>query len=566
MPFCREATVRSPSAMAAKGAPTLTTHSASIFAAVAALAALATGAVFPTAVSAADMDDAARNASVAGIEQAFSEHRYTVSDLASYYVMRIGRIDSNGPALHSVLEVNPEWKSLARDMDNELNGGRPAKTKPLFGVPILLKDNVDTADRMQSTAGSLALLGSSPQRDAFLVRRLRAAGALILGKANMSEWAGMRSFEQTGGWTGRGGQTRNPYDPARSPSGSSSGSGVAIAADLAAVAIGTDTDGSIAGPASVNGVVGIRPTVGLVSRSGVIPISSTRDTAGPLARTVADAAAVLTVIAGYDPDDPATARLKDQPPPDFRLALKADSLKGARIGVLRQYAGFNDAVDVLLDRAIATLRAHGAVVVDPVNIPSKEAFDSDFQKGKFDSDSEIVQETEFKEAIRSYLATRRGPGPKDLQGLIDFDNEHAAEEMPYFGQDVFISSQRRGPMTDKVYLDALERTRKIAGPDGIDAALGKDHLDALIAPTSGPAPLIDYIAGAGGSEGGGHFTELSAAAGYPRMSVPMGQVDGMPVGLEFVGTAWSDFKLIGLAYGYEQASHARRPPGQGVVQ
>jgi amidase len=340
---------------------------------------------------------------------------------------------------------------------------------------------------------------------------------------------------------------------------------VAVAADLAEAALGTDTGGSIDGPASVNGVVGIRPTVGLVSRSGVIPISITRDTAGPLARTVADAAAVLTVIAGYDPDDPATLRLKDNPPPDFRQALKADNLKGARIGVLRQYAGFDDAVDALLDRAIATLRAQGATVIDPVDIPTKAAIDADFRKGKFDSDSEIVQETEFKAAIKTYLATRRGPGPKDLQGLIDFDNTHASQEMPYFGQDVFIHSQQRGPITDPGYLESLERARRLAGPDGIDAALGKDHLDALIAPTGGPAPMIDAISG-GGGEGGGHFTELAAAAGYPRMSVPMGQVHGMPVGLEFVGTAWSEFKLIGLAYAYEQAAHARRPPGQGVVQ
>lgn len=530
-----------------------------------ALVALAATWVHSAAIGAADMDELARNTSIAAIEQAFADHRYGVTDLAAFYVRRIGTIDQNGPALHSILEVNPDWRSLAQGMDEQLRRGDPAAGKPLFGIPIVLKDNIDTADHMQSTAGSLALLGSSPQRDAFVVRRLRAAGALILGKANLSEWAGMRSFEQTAGWTGRGGQTHNPYDPARSPSGSSSGSGVAVAADLAAVALGTDTGGSIDGPASVNGVVGIRPTVGLVSRSGVIPISITRDTAGPLARSVADAAAVLTVIAGYDPDDPATARLKDEPPPDFRQALKSDNLRGARIGVLRQYAGFNEAVDALLDRAIALLRAQGATVIDPVEIPTKAAIDADFRKGKFDSDSEIVQETEFKAAIKSYLSTRRGPGPKDLQGLIDFDNQHAAQEMPYFGQDVFIHAQQRGPLTDKVYLDALERARRLAGPEGIDAALGKDHLDALIAPTSGPAPLIDVLGGGGGG-GGDHFTELAAAAGYPRMSVPMGQVHGMPVGLEFVGTAWSDFKLIGLAYAYEQAAHARRPPGQGVVQ
>ncbi len=405
---------------------------------------------------------------------------------------------------------------------------------------------------MHTTAGSLALLDSSPRRDAFIVRRLRAAGALILAKANLSEWAGQRSNYAAAGWTGRGGQTRNPYDPARSPAGSSSGSAVAVAADMTAVAIGTDTGGSIDLPASVNGVVGMRPTLGLVSRSGIIPIAASYDTAGPLTRTVTDAASVLTVIAGYDPDDPATARLKDQPPPDFRLALKADSLKGARMGVLRQYGGFTPAVDVLFARALATLAAQGAVLVDPVNIATK---------GQFEDETDFVEEYEFKDGIAHYLATRRGPGPKDLAGLIAFNAQHAAAEMPYFGQDEFIASERSGPLTDPKYRQALERTQRLAGPEGIDAALGKDHLDALIAPTSGPAGLIDYIAGSH-QGGGGRFTELAAAAGYPRMSVPMGQVHGMPVGLEFVGTAWSDFKLIGFAYAYEQASHARRPPGE----
>ena len=510
------------------------------------------------------MEIAGREASVAGIQRALADHTYTVTELANYYVARIGAIDQNGPTLRSIIEVNPDWRSIAQMLDSEIRTA--AAHGALFGVPIVLKDNIDTADHMHTAAGSLALVDSSPQRDAFIVRRLRDAGALILGKANLSEWAGMRSFEQTAGWTGRGGQTRNPYDPARSAAGSSSGSAAAVAANLATIGIGTDTGGSIAGPASANGVVGMRPTVGLVSRSGIIPISSTRDTAGPLTRTVADAAAVLTVIAGYDPDDPTTAPLKNRPPVDFRLALKADSLKGARIGVLREYAGFNPAVDALLDRAIAVLRAQGATVVDPVNIPSKDAIDADFRKGLFDSDSEIIQETEFKAAINSYLATRRGPGPKDLQGLIDFNNAHAAEEMPYFGQDVFTHSQERGPMTGKVYLDALQRARRLAGPGGIDAALGRDHLDALIAPTAGPPPLIDYISGGGDGGGGGHFTELAAAAGYPRLTVPMGQIHGLPVGLTLAGTAFSDSKLIGLAYAYEQASHARRPPGYGVVQ
>jgi len=518
-------------------------------------AGLAASLLLGTAVSAADMDTAARNASIAGIEKAFADHQYTVTDLASYYVGRIKALNQQGPELRAIIEVNPDWASLARDFDNQLRSGDPAAGKPLLGVPVALKDNIDTADRMHTAAGSLALMDSSPQRDAFIVRKLRAAGALIFAKANLSEWAGQRSNQAAGGWTGRGGQTRNPYDPARSPSGSSSGSGVAVAADLTGVAIGTDTGGSIAGPASANGVVGMRPTLGLVSRSGIIPIAASYDTAGPLARTVADAATVLTVIAGYDPDDPATAHLKDQPSPDFRLALKTDSLKGARIGVLRQYAGFNPAVDEVFERALATLRAQGAVLVDPVNIATK---------GKFENDANLVEEYEFKDGIARYLATRRGPGPKDLAGLIAFNAQHAAEEMRYFGQDEFINSEGSGPLTDSKYLDALERSKRLAGPAGIDAALQKDHLDALIAPTAGPAPLLDYIAvGKGG--GGGGFTELAAAAGYPRITVPMGLVHGMPVGVTFVGTAWSDFRLIGFAYAYEQASHARRPPGEVAV-
>ena len=514
----------------------------------------------------ADLEDVARDATVAGIEQSLARHDYSVTELAAFYVARIGAIDQGGPLLHSIIEINPNWRNLASHMDRELEGGAPAAHPVLFGVPIVLKDNIDTADRMQTTAGSLALLGSLPQRDAFIVRRLRSAGALILGKTNMSEWAGMRAFDQTPGWSGRGGQTRNPYDPARNPGGSSSGSAVAVAADLAALAIGTDTEGSISLPASVNGVVGIRPTIGLVSRSGIIPISVSYDTAGPLARTVADAAAVLTVIAGYDPDDPATAPLKDAPPPDYRRALKADCLDGARIGVLREYADVHPAVVALLDRAIATLRARGATIVDPVNIPTKPDIDRDFRAhGESNNDTEIVQETEFKHGIERYLAMRRGRGPKDLRQLIDFDDEHAAQEMPYFGQDVFIASQKRGSIDDPVYRAALERSRRLAGPEGIDMALARDHLDALIAPTAGPASPIDYH-GADTDLGDEHFMVLASAAGYPRVSLPMGQIHGLPVGITLIGTAWSEFKLVGLAYAFEQAAHARRPPGQGVVQ
>ncbi len=497
--------------------------------------------------------------SIATIEQALGAQQYTVSDLEHYFAARIDTIDQRGPTLHAIIEVNPEAAALAAAL-----AARPPKTsrqharngkasgashEPLFGIPILLKDNIDTDDQLHTTAGSLALMDSRPAQDAFIVKRLRAAGALILGKANMSEWANFRSSHSTSGWSGRGGQTRNPYDPARNPCGSSSGSAAAVAADLATVAVGTETDGSVVCPSSVNGLVGIKPTVGLVSRSGIIPISASQDTAGPIARTVGDAATLLNVLAGYDPDDPATAHLKDQPPPDFRQALRADSLKGARVGVLREYAGFQEGTDTAFEQAIATLRSLGAVIVDPVGIPTK---------GKFNDDEQTVLLYEFKDGINRYLATRHGGGPKDLAGLIAFNQTHADAEMPYFGQDLFLQSEQKGALTEPAYQRAHERARRLAGAEGIDAALMKDHLDVLIAPTVGPAWMTDLIDG--DHTLGGDISSPPAVAGYPHITVPMGQVHGLPVGLSFVGTAWSEAKLIGYAYAFEQATHARQPP------
>lgn len=494
--------------------------------------------------------------SIATIEQALASKQYTVRDLERYFADRIGAIDQQGPALHSIIEVNPEAASLAAGLDtppqpkhSRKRARKPAAPGELFGIPVLLKDNIDTDDQLHTTAGSLALLDSRPAQDAFIVKRLRAAGALILGKANMSEWANYRSNYSSSGWSGRGGQTRNPYDPARNPCGSSSGSAAAVAADLATVAVGTETDGSVVCPASANGLVGIKPTVGLVSRSGIIPISASQDTAGPIARTVEDAATLLNVLAGYDPDDPATARLKDRPPPDFRQALHADSLKGARIGVLRQYAGFHEGTDAVFEQAIAELRSLGAVIVDPVAIPPK---------GKFSDDEKTVLSYEFKDGINRYLATRRGAGPRDLADLIAFNQAHADVEMPYFGQDLFLQSEKKGALTESAYQQAHERARRLTGPEGIDAALMKDQLDALIAPTLGPAWMTDLIDGDHGV--GGDISSPPAVAGYPHITVPMGQVHGLPVGLSFVGTAWSEAKLIGYAYAFEQATHARRPP------
>jgi amidase len=402
---------------------------------------------------------------------------------------------------------------------------------------------------MLTTAGSLALVDSRPRQDAFIVRKLRASGALILAKTNLSEWANFRSSRSTSGWSGRGGLTRNPYDTTRNACGSSSGSGVAVAADLTVLAVGTETDGSVVCPSSFNGLVGIKPTVGLVSRSGIIPISAQQDTAGPMARSVADAATLLTVMAGYDPDDAATAPLKNAPPPDYRRFLDAGALKGKRIGVVRKLAGFDDEVDVLFDRAVKILKAQGAIVVDPVELPNAD---------KLSADELTAMLYEFKDGLNRNLAARVGSSPRSLAELIAWNKAHAAQEMPWFPQDILLQAQAKGPLTDAAYIKARQNVRRLAGPEGIDAALAHDKLDALVAPTVGPADVNDLVNG--DHILGGNITAPPAIAGYPHITVPMGQVHGLPVGLSIVGTAFSEAKLIGIAYAYEQASHARRPP------
>ncbi len=460
------------------------------------------------------------------------------------YLARITAIDAHGPTLRSVIEVNPDATAIADRLDRST-----AARGPLFGVPVLIKDNIDTADRMSTTAGSLALVDSKPAHDAFIVTRLRESGAVLLGKTNLSEWANFRSSRSSSGWSGRGGQTRNPYALDRNPCGSSSGSGAAIAAGLAAIAVGTETDGSIVCPSSANGLVGIKPTVGLVSRTGIIPISASQDTAGPMARTVADAAALLTVLAGYDPQDPATAPLKNRPPIDYGRFLDANSLRGVRIGVMRHYAGFHEKVDAVFEAALAALRAQGAVLVDPVEVPNAT---------KLDADEQAVLQFEFKDGLNRYLKTRVGSSPRTLAELIRYNDEHVATEMPYFGQELFTQSNDRGDLSDSRYIEAHERARSLAGPQGIDAALAKDHLDVLVAPTMGPAWTTDLVNG--DHFLGGGVSTLPAVAGYPHMTVPMGAVEGLPVGLSFVGTAWSEGKLISYAYAFEQATHARRDP------
>lgn len=483
---------------------------------------------------------------VAKLQADMASGATTSHKLVEHYLARIDALDKRGPGINSVIEVNPDALKIADELDAERASKGPRG--PLHGIPVLLKDNIDTGDRMLTTAGSLALVGPPAAQDAFLVAKLRAAGAVILGKTNLSEWANWRSTRSTSGWSGRGGLTRNPYALDRNTCGSSSGSGAAIAADLAPLAVGTETDGSIVCPSSINGLAGIKPTVGLVSRSGVIPISATQDTAGPMARSVADAVALLNALAGADPKDAATT-VKSRPADiDYRQFLKADSLRGARIGVARNLAGFDDRVDKLFDQAIEAMRAQGAIIVDKVEVKGGKPLD----------DAELtILHYEFKDGINKYLATRTGL-PKTLEDLIAFNEKESAREMPNFGQEIFIKSQESGPLTAREYTGAHAKAHRLAGPEGIDAALKKNRLDAIVAPTTGLAWTTDLVNG--DRYTGGAASQSAAMAGYPHVTVPAGFVQGLPTGVSFIGTAWSEPKLIGLAYSYEQATKLRRPP------
>lgn len=484
-------------------------------------------------------------ATIAELQTEMAAGRLTSTRLAEYFLARIAAVDRSGPTLNSVIEINPEALAIAGRLDEERRTKGPRG--PLHGIPVLLKDNIDTADAMLTTAGSLALANSRPRQDAFIVTRLRDAGALILGKTNLSEWANFRSTRSSSGWSGRGGQTRNAYAPDRNPCGSSSGSGVAIAAGLAVVAVGTETDGSIVCPSAVNGIVGIKPTLGLVSRSGIIPISASQDTAGPMARTIADAAALLTAIMGADANDSASAALNNRTLANFTESMRADSLKGVRIGVARDLSGFHEGADVVLGQAIASLTAAGAVIVDPANLDlSKTLSDDEFTTLLY----------EFKDGLNRYLATRPD-APQTLAQLIVFNEREREREMPYFGQELFLQAEAKGPLTDRKYRTARDRARTAAGRDGIDATLTKYKLDAIIAPTVGPAWTTDLVNGdrvLGGS------SQAPAVAGYPHVTVPAGHVHNLPVGISFIGPAWSDAKLIGYAYAFEAASRARRAP------
>jgi amidase len=484
---------------------------------------------------------------VAELQSAMTSGRFSAHTLTEKYLARIDSVDKHGPAVNAVIEVNPDALAIAKELDKERK--QKHLRGPLHGIPVLIKDNIDTADRMMTTAGSLALVGSHPPKDSMVAQKLREAGAVILGKTNLSEWANIRSNQSTSGWSGRGGLTKNPYALDRNPCGSSSGSGAGVSANLCAVAIGTETDGSIVCPASSNGVVGLKPTVGLVSRSGIIPISHSQDTAGPLCRTVRDAAILLGALTGVDAEDKATTESRGKSYADYTQFLAADGLRGARIGVVRGTFGFNAGVDQLMGTALDVLKAQGAVLVDPAEIETR---------GKFDDSESTVFMYELKADLNAYLA-RLGPRAPvhTLQEIIEFNEKHREQEMPYFGQELFLKSQLKGPLTSQEYIDALNKNHQLARTEGIDAVMDKHKLDALVAPTGGPAWLTDLVAG---DHFGGGSSSTAAVAGYPNINVPAGDVFGLPVGISFFGRAWSEPVLIRIAYAYEQASKLRKAP------
>ena len=481
------------------------------------------------------------------LQDGMKSGKFTARSLVEKYSARVAEIDKQGPAINSVIELNPDALAIAETLDQE------RKTKgargPLHGVPVLIKDNIDTADRMMTTAGSLALVGSKPPRDSFVAQKLRAAGAVILGKTNLSEWANIRSSHSTSGWSGRGGLTKNPYALDRNPCGSSSGSGAGVSANLCAAAIGTETDGSIVCPASSNGIAGIKPTVGLVSRSGIIPISHSQDGAGPLCRTVRDAAVILGVLTGIDPRDPATAASQGKSLTDYTQFCDPNGLKGARIGVARKYFGFSDTVDALMEQSLDAMKKQGAILIDPADIETL---------GKFDESELLVFMYELKADLNAYLANLGPNAPvRTLKDIIDFNDRNRQKEMPYFGQDLFLKAEAKGPLTEKAYLDALEKNHQLARTEGIDATMDKYHLDAIFAPTGGPAWITDLVNGdhvAGGS------SNAAAVAGYPNINVTAGFISGLPVGISFFGRAWSEPTLIRLAFAFEQTTKARQTP------
>lgn len=482
------------------------------------------------------------------LQRGMGEGKWTAVSLTKAYLKRIEKLDKNGPQINSVIEVNPDAVEMARELDRERKRGNVRGS--MHGIPVLLKDNIDTGDKMQTTAGSLALEGTRALRDAFLVKRLREAGAVILGKTNLSEWANFRSYRSTSGWSGRGGLTRNPYVLDRNTSGSSSGSGAAVAANFCAVAVGTETDGSIISPSTYCGIVGLKPTVGLVSQSGIIPISKSQDTAGPMTRTVEDAAILLGAMAGMDSADAVTRESAGKAEKDYTRFLNKDGLRGARIGIVRQMFGNrNERVGEVIEMAIGLMKAAGAEVIDKVEMPSVR------QMGDIEQQVLLY---EFKAGIAEYLATRGEDFRfKTLADLIRFNEENKEREMPYFGQETFLRSEKLGPLTDKAYIEAREKCVKLTRAEGIDAVMDEHRLDALMAPSGAPAHRTDLIYG---DRGTGGSSSAAAVAGYPNITVPAGMVSGLPLGISFFGRAYSEPVLLKIAYGFEQATRARRVP------
>jgi amidase len=484
---------------------------------------------------------------ISSLQDGMKSGKFTARSLVEMYSERIAEIDKSGPAINSVLELNPDAMSIAGSLDQERKAKGPRS--PLHGVPVLIKDNIDTADGMMTTAGSLALVGSTPPQDSFVARKLRSAGAVILGKTNLSEWANIRSSHSTSGWSGRGGLTRNPYALDRNPCGSSSGTGAGISANLCAVGIGTETDGSIVCPSSSNGLAGIKPTVGLISRSGIIPISHSQDSAGPMCRTIRDAAILLGALTGIDPQDSATAGSQGRAFTDYARFCDPNGLKGARIGVAKKYSGFSEAVDAMMEQALDAMKKQGATLVDPADIETL---------GKFDASELLVFMYELKADLNAYLA-HLGPNAPvhTLKDIIDFNDRNRQKEMPYFGQDLFLKAEAKGPLTEKEYIDALEMNHRLARTEGIDATMDKHRIDAIVAPTGGPAWLTDLV---NGDHSAGGSSNAAAVAGYPNINVTAGFISGLPVGISFFGRAWSEPTLIRLAFAFEQTVRARQAP------
>jgi len=483
---------------------------------------------------------------VAELQNGMAAGKFSSHELARKYLARIDEVDKHGPALNSLIELNPDALSIADALDKERKDKGPRG--PLHGIPVVIKDNIDTGDRMQTTAGSLALIGSRAGKDSFVARKLREAGAVILGKTNLSEWANIRSSHSTSGWSGRGGLTKNPYALDRNACGSSSGTGAGVSANLCAVGVGTETDGSVVCPASANGLAGMKPTVGLIGRSGIIPIAHSQDTAGPMARTVSDLAILLTALAGFDERDPATAEMKSKPALDYTKFLDAKGLRGARLGVARKYFGFHDATEVLMNEVIGEMKREGAVIVDPADLPSF---------GKFDDSELTVLLYELKADLNAYLANRPDAPVHSLKDVIEFNERNKEKELQYFGQDLFLKAEEKGPLTSKEYVDALAANHRLSRQEGIDAVMDKYKLDAIIAPTAGPTWTTDLVDGdhvVGGS------SNAAAVAGYPDITVPAGYIFGLPVGISFFGRAWSEPTLIKIAFAFEQMTKTRKAP------